>query len=196
MDGLLTIAELADIIGISGQAIYKRIKKGTIAEYVVLKDGKYFLKPSVIELYRQKSENPQTIQPAERVERVEQPAEAKVEKVEQPLSTAFLISQIESKDKLIAELRETIKAQQENILELSRKLTNIIESQNNLQQNFQILLAKQFDIKELSTPASRVEQPAEKVEQPAETEVEKVETKEPDPQQKKDGFLRRIFKKK
>lgn len=176
MDELLTITEAANIIGISEQAFYKRIKKGTIADYVVLKDGKYFLKPSIIEKYRTK-------EPATTNSTVEQPVEQKAD------ITAFLKAQIESKDKLISELQATIREQQAHIIEQSQKLSEIIAKQNDLQSNFQILLAKQFDIKGLSTGSTTVQQPVEKVDEP-------VEIKEQEPQeQPKQGFFRRIFKK-
>lgn len=175
MDELLSIAELADIIGITEQAIYKRIKKGTIADYVVLKDGKYFLKPSIIELYKPK-EAPTAKEKAD------------IPEEKETVTTAFLMAQIENKDKLIAELQATITAQQKHILELSQNLTGIIEKQNELQSNYQILIAKQFEIKGLSTGSTTVQQPVEKV-------VEPVETKEPaqEPEPKK-GFFRRIFR--
>lgn len=175
MDELLTITETAKIIGITEQAIYKRIKKGTIANYVVMKDGKYFLKPSIIELYKTKEAIPEQ-------DKVDKPVEQKVD------TTAFLLEQIKNKDKLIAELQTTIQEQQKHILELSQKLTAIIEKQNDLQSNFQILLAQQFDFKGLSTGSATVQQPVEKVEQP-------VEIKEPEPQQEpKKGFFKRFFR--
>ena len=51
MEKMLTVNEFAEKAGVSVQAVYKQLK-GNLAEYLVAKDGKKYLKPSALDYYR------------------------------------------------------------------------------------------------------------------------------------------------
>ena len=160
----LNIADFAEIAGVSKQAVYKRLDKD-LAPFCKIVDGKKVISAAAAELF-----NPVTVNGQEQKKDFERTNKD---------SFNYLLLQLSEKDKIIEEQRITIKEQQEQIKQLqdhiitqSTATTEILKKQSQLQENFQILLARQQTAIEshasVST-ASTVEQP---VEQPVESTAE------------------------
>lgn len=172
----LTIAEFAESVGVSKQAIYKRLNKD-LAPYQKTIDGVKCLSSAAIDLFSA---------PA-----VEQPRAERVE-VEDKQSIKYLLAQLEEKDRLIqqqqqiiADQTEQIKGLQEHIITQSAATTDILLKQSQLQENFQILLGQQQkQLQSVSTPVSTVETVEQPIEQPVEQPIETP---------KKKGFFSKIF---
>lgn len=160
MNEYLTIAEFAERAQVSKQAIYKRLSKD-LTQYLKQDGKKKLLSSEALALFVSTTvEN--------MVELVEQPVENKVETVETNKypASAYLITQLEEKDKLINQLQITISEQLEQIKKLqeqissqSQTFTDLLTKQSQIQENFQILLAQQKQ--QLSTSVETVEQPTE-----------------------------------
>lgn len=152
-----TIAEYAEIHGISPQAVYKKINKGHL-ETVKKKDttGKQIKYVVVYEGEEQK----ETIQPE--IQPVSQPAPPEAERVLKPLNQPLnqpeiqpnnqqfidlLVSQISEKDKQIERLQAQIAEQQQESREKDRviqeqvvKLNELLERSQELQAQGNLLL--------------------------------------------------------
>lgn len=107
----LTVAEYAEIKGISKQAVYKQLNN-KLNNYVETVEGKKCLKISILE---------DGIQPHST--KVEQPIQPDSTKVEQPIQP-FLEAQIKEKDKTIDSLLRQIEALQEQNTRLTELLHN------------------------------------------------------------------------
>ena len=103
---LLKISEYAEMRGISKQAVYQQLNK-RLKPFVKVVDGKKYLLKEALTL--------------DEVKRVEQPFNQPFNQVEQPLDTAFFVSQIEEKDKQIDSLLKQIDNLQE-LLNQSQRL--------------------------------------------------------------------------
>lgn len=172
----LTIAEFAESVGVSKQAIYKRLNKD-LAPYQKTIDGVKCLSAAAMDLF---------LSPA-----VEQPKEEKVDFADRQ-SVKYLLAQLEEKDRLIQQQQQTIadqteqiKGLHEHIIAQSAATTDILLKQSQLQENFQILLGQQQkQLNSVSTPVSTVETVEQPIEQPVEQPVENP---------KKKGFFSKIF---
>ena len=51
MDDFLTVAEFAEAIGVSKQAVYKRLRNKDIEKYIIEKDGVKYISVSAIPLF-------------------------------------------------------------------------------------------------------------------------------------------------
>lgn len=156
-----TIAEFAELLGISKQAVYKRLEKD-LSPFVVVEDGKKYI---LADALKPRAEEPK-----------------KKTKAEQAVSASFLLEQIAEKDRLIQQQQETIKQQGEQIktleehaIEQAKATTAILQEQQELQRNYQILLA-QNRLLDSSTDETTIEPTVEEVvEEKVETEKEQGE---------------------
>lgn len=122
----MTITDFAAAAGVSRQAIYKRLDKD-LAPYCQTVDGKKLLDAAALSLFRSPDEEPPPAPPPE--------AEPQPEGGENGIIAA-LNARIEDKDKEIAYLREMLEKEIDNNAELQR--------------NYQLLLAQQQKVLELS----------------------------------------------
>lgn len=176
MNDLLSIAEFADALGISKQAVYKRLRSKELEPYITEKNGMRYISASAMPLFG--GEKPKAKQADEQTD-----AE----------TIAYFKEQLAQKDKTIAELQAYIIEQSKTLSTFIEKQNQIIENQNDLQRNYQILLAKIYDgklqlneapaeEKQENTTIQPVVQPLNNVEQPVETT-------------QKEPFFKRFFKK-
>lgn len=186
MENYITIAEFAERVGVSKQAIYKRASKD-LAPYLKEEGRVKYIAEEATALF-----NHSTVQP-----RVKQPKIERVEKVElnQDQETTYLLEQLKEKDRLIQEQQQTIKDQaeqikklQDHIISQATETTEILKKQSQLQENFQILLGQQQQQLQAGTKETPVETVETTVKQPEDERVEKVEP------QKKTGFFSRLFR--
>lgn len=118
-----TVAEYAEIKGISKQTVYNQLKKD-LKDYLIVIEGKKCIKSDVFNQV-QSSSNP-------KIETDFQDFQPKIETLE-----TILKAQIEDKDRLIERLLEqadTLQAQNANLTEQIGKLTELLN-------NSQVLLA-------------------------------------------------------
>lgn len=186
MENYITIAEFAERVGVSKQAIYKRASKD-LAPYLKEEGRVKYIAEEATALF-----NHSTVQP-----RVKQPKIERVEKVElnQDQETTYLLEQLKEKDRLIQEQQQTIKDQaeqikklQDHIISQATETTEILKKQSQLQENFQILLGQQQQQLQAGSQETAVETVETTIQQ---TEVERVETVEI---KKKPGFFSRLFR--
>ena len=178
----LTIAEYAEIKGISKQAVYKQLNN-KLKDYVEIVENKKRLKISVLEenIQPHSTKVEQPIQPiSTKVEQPIQPISTEVEQPIQPISTEveqpiqpFLEAQIKEKDKTIDSLLRQIEALQEQ----NTRLTELLH-------NSQVLLAveKQALIQEQAS--THTEEPEHRTE---------TQSQDKPTEQKKHGFIYRLF---
>lgn len=136
----ITVAEYAEIKGISKQAVYKQLNN-KLNNYVETVEGKKCLKISVLE---------ENIQPHST--KVEQPIQPISTEVEQPIQP-FLEAQIKEKDKTIDSLLRQIEALQKQ----NDRLTDLL-------QNSQMLLAVEKQ-QLISAQEAKTEDTAEPIQQ-------------------------------
>ena len=193
-----TVAEFAEILGISKQAVYKRIQTKKMKPFVIYEKGKTYIEETAISIIK-KVEQPSLIIEQPKVEKVssekvetaenegktevEQPSEKdeqpKVETFESP-SFSALIDQLEKKDqqidflqKQIQDLQETMKEKDNYIIDQGKQLARLLEQANTL--------------KYLES-ADQNQEPQQPPEDPGSGTETKVKSKRP-------GFFARIFKK-
>lgn len=155
-----TVAEFAEIVGVSKQAIYKRIPKD-LEPYVKQENGTRYISRSALRLF-------ETIG-------------AKKEENDYVL---FLQEQLKTRDKQIADL-------QAHLIEQSKLLTDIVAKQNDLANNYQVLLAKFYDGKPAIPSKTEDETPVE----PVEKQLFNVEQQVEQPVEQKQGFFRKLLRK-
>lgn len=194
----LPIAEFAEAVGVSKQAIYKRIEKdlAPFCEYI---NGRKCIAVSAMGLFigSQKAAEPigeETVPPPPLKHHVNDSS-----------SINYLKQQIDEKDKLIAQQQETIADQaaqirelQSHMLKQSAATTEILQRQSQLQENFQILLGQQQKQIEAFSSVSTVETGVKPVEQPVEQPIEIADVKEDNPvntehPSKKRGLFSKLF---
>lgn len=190
----LSVAEFANLIGVSKQAVYKRLKDNEINKYCKVIDGKQCIAKEAMSLFGVAQPARKTAQEKE-TGTVPGAEETRVENVD------FLLEQIREKDTLILTQQSTIEQQvvqlkelQTHIMEQSATLAKMLDKQMKLQENYQILIAQQQrlaaggstgqkqDVQPVEQPDSQVEQPVVQPIQPVEKGVEK-----------EAGFLHRLF---
>lgn len=136
----LTIAEYAEIKGISKQAVYKQLNN-KLKDYIEIVENKKCLKISVLE---------ESIQPHST--KVEQPIQPVSTEVEQPIQPVWE-AQLKEKDKTIDSLLRQIEALQKQ----NDKLTDLL-------QNSQMLLAVEKQ-QLISAQEAKTEDTAEPIQQ-------------------------------
>jgi adenylate kinase family enzyme len=136
----LTIAEYAEIKGISKQAVYKQLNN-KLKDYVEIVENKKCLKISVLE---------ESIQPYST--KVEQPIQPVSTEVEQPIQPVWE-AQLKEKDKTIDSLLRQIEALQKQ----NDRLTDLL-------QNSQMLLAVEKQ-QMISAQEAKTEDTAEPIQQ-------------------------------
>ena len=135
-EGLLTIKEVAQRVGVSTQAIYQRLDKD-LKEYLQVVDGKKFLKIEALEAFSKS------------------PLQAPCQEVEKGADKEFASSlqavidtlreQLAQKDKQIEGLQGELMEQNAHVRKQSEKLVALVEQVNELQRNNQILLKAEQD---------------------------------------------------
>lgn len=164
----LSIAEFAEAINVSKQAVYKRIKKDKeVAQYCRVINGRQCILSTASELFNRE------------LNEFTPPTEAP--EAPRPDNTKYLISQLEEKDRLIQAQQTTIASQTEqiqnlqaHIMEQSTAMTEMLRTQAKLQENYQILIAQQQKLLEehREQPETTTVSTVENVEQPVEQQVE------------------------
>lgn len=124
-----TVAEISDLRGISKQAVYKAFNH-RLKPYVVVVDGRKCLKSEALSLL--------VDQPNNQPKKVEQQVES--DERPSPSMIDFLMKQIDEKDKQIESLQQDIRESRIHIQEQSKKLAELLEQSNQLQQNNQMLI--------------------------------------------------------
>lgn len=181
----LSIAEFADALGITKQAVYKRLRTAELEPYITERNGVKYISPSAMPLF---AGNEPKVKEQER-------AEADAETI------AFLKEQIAERDKKIAELQAHIIEQSKTLTAIIEKQNQIVEKQNQLQENSQILLAKIYNGKLLLSEPPKQDEPEPTVEPQVDKPLINVDKQveqqvENTPHAvKKQGFFARILKK-
>lgn len=150
MDKYVTIADFSEIVGVSKQAVYKRIAKD-LGPYIKTIDGSKRISMAATALFQSSS-------PGDSNQREPEPS-----------NVSYLLKLLESKDKTIAQQAEQIKDLQSQLFKQADSLTEILKTQTRLQENFQVLLGQQQRRLEGENSVEPVEQPQENVEQPVDS---------------------------
>lgn len=194
----LSVAEFANLIGISKQAVYKRLKDNEINKYCKVIDGKQCIAQEAMSLFgvAQPEKRPEQEQATGTVPGAEK---NRVENVD------FLLEQIREKDALILNQQSTIEQQvvqlkelQTHIMEQSATLAKMLDKQMKLQENYQILIAQQQRLAADGSTGQKqdiqpVEQPDNQVEQPVVQPIQPVDNGVEYQVEKEEGFLHRLF---
>ena len=175
----LTVKEVAEKVGVSYQAIYKRLNS-TLKEYVEEVEGRKVLRSEVLREFdnKKKSTVKDDVQPTFN------PSSTSSSSLEEEYKR---INERNEKmiDDLRAQLREKddqIKKQSDHIIDLSNKIAELFDNNQKLQLNYQLLLTdpeKQKDIIEVDPDSA----PEEK------TDQQDQESTEPE----KKSFFQRLF---
>lgn len=119
----LTIPEFAELVGVTPQAVYRRLEKD-LSQFVKVIQGKKHLSTEAKSLFK----------PVQVAKRDNQPVE-------------YLLSQLAEKEREIEQQRAILDSQRQqievlqgHIMEQSKELTELLKKQNQLQENFQVLL--------------------------------------------------------
>lgn len=120
-ENLLTVSEYADAVGISKQAVYKKLNK-SLKQFVVELNGKKYIDKAVFG----DNEN-------QKLKEVEQPLNQQLNNEIQPL----LVKQIEEKDNTIQSLLRQV----ESLQEQNGKLAELLHQNQQLLSQSQTLLA-------------------------------------------------------
>ncbi len=138
---LLKVTELAARLGVSPQAVYKRLKT-TFNRYVVIVDGVTMIDAAAVEVAKKRA----TIQPTNnQPQHNNNPTNPTVDN---PISDELRRKIEEQKDiierlqKELEEARADIKKKDEQLENITARLLNIAESQNELVRNSQVLVAQ------------------------------------------------------
>lgn len=180
----LTISDFASAVGVTPQAVYNRLGKD-LSPFVKVIQGRKHLSIDAKELFK---------------------SSTSVEKADDSRTLDFLLLQLEEKDRQLNQQQATIEGQSEQIRELqshimdqSKDLTDLLRKQNQLQENYQILLrqhqeaiAQAANSDSSSQSSSQiVEQAEESVDQSVEQPL-KAQPEEEKPAEKT-GFLKWLF---
>lgn len=154
----LTIKEVADRVGVSYQAVYKRLNS-TLKDYVEEVDGRKVLRSEVLNEYfsTKKSTVKSTLNST--VEGDFKPSssdEEEIKRINKRNEDIIddLRAQLKDKD-------EQIKRQSEHIVELSGRITELFENNQKLQLNYQLLLSdpdRNKDIVDVDIDGARAEE--------------------------------------
>lgn len=131
----LSVAEFAEAAGVTKQAIYKRLE-GDLGHYAKEISGKKVINSTGLELF------PFTA--------TKSPQKRQTESQDKQ-SLAYLLGQLDAKDRVIAtqtakidELQKQIIELNKHLIEQSSKITDALQEQSKLQENLHILLARQL----------------------------------------------------
>ena len=147
-----SVSEFAGIVGVTPQAIYKRIRKGGLDSYILKEDNKIYIIETATDQFKPGLEtSPKVQQPVSKP--VNRPVESTAE-------AEALIKQLEQKDKQIEflqkqieELTETNREKDRYIIEQGQQLSRLLEQSNELNRNNQLLIGmKQSPAEEPITP--------------------------------------------
>lgn len=131
MKDLLSVKEIADIVGVTEQSVYKRLKKvdNPIQAFVVYENNQLRIRKSAIELvYRKKVDNTTTQPSLNGVEKVEKEKEENTDKGQNVSSASYekiidiLRQQLEANQKEMEEKNNIIKALNDRLAEQSQML--------------------------------------------------------------------------
>jgi ribosomal protein S17E len=140
---LLTISQFAEKVGVTPQAVYKRLDKD-LAPYLVVENGVKLVKPEALELYKP---NQTTKREKELQERLDE-----------------LVQENQKLNERLTELNKEKVALLQEIAGYTTKLFEIVEQQTQQQENFQVLMAKQQQLNaSLMQPKTTVEEPVEEL---------------------------------
>lgn len=136
----LTIKEVADTVGVSYQAIYKRLNS-TLKNYVVVENGRKLLKSEVLSEFDLTQSSTVKSTKSSTVKEDFKPSSSNNANEEE------LLKDKRRNEELIDDLRaqikekdEQIKNQSEHIIELSNRITELFDNNQKLQLNYQLLL--------------------------------------------------------
>lgn len=130
------VSEFAEIVGISRQAVYKKLNN-QFKPFVNVIKGKKYLSHKALELFpRQKNDNQLSTKLSN--------CQPTVNQVEQPILN-FLQEQITAKDKTILDLLDQLKQAQEQ----NNKLAELLKSEQDLNKANQILIAQAHENQKL-----------------------------------------------
>lgn len=138
---LLKVTELAARLGVSPQAVYKRLKT-TFNRYVVIVDGVTMIDAAAVEAAKKRT----TIQPTRNTTATQQqpnqpnPTNPIGDELRQTIAEQK--ETIERLQKELDEARADIKKKDEQLENITARLLNIAESQNELVRNSQVLVAQ------------------------------------------------------
>lgn len=182
----LSIADFAASIGVTKQAVYKRIDKDLLPFSKVI-NGKKCISIAAAELFNQKTQELTQGEPGESTD----------ERQDKEI-VSYLMMQLEEKEKLIQQQQATISEQSSQIKELhqhimtqSSAITDILQKQSQLQENFQILLGRQQQMIEAASTVEKTEDVDQLVEQPTGQIVEITSSEQEQKENK--GMFRRFF---
>ena len=137
---LMTIAEFAAAASVSQQAVYKRLKTDKVLqEHLQIIGKQKYINSSALDLF-----------------------DKNIITNNENKSNNNLSQEIIERDKIIARQAEQIEKLQNHIIEQSKELTEILKNQNQIQANFQLLLAQTNQTKSESIEQTEdigVEQP-------------------------------------
>lgn len=179
MSEYINVTEFAERAGVSKQAVYKRMKKD-LNQFTQMVDGVACINIGALELFH-----------VDKVDKNEEKSN------EQPTTIDNLVEQLqrelEYKNKLIDELKEENFKQSEHSRQQSGELIELIKQNNKLQENTQVLLAKQQENVQLLQQAQIKAQEVEIQEQSE--EVATVQQEEPPKVEDapKKGLFARMF---
>lgn len=135
-----TVSEFAEIVGISRQAVYKKLNN-QFKPFVNVIKGKKYLSHKALELFpRPKNDN----QLSTKLSTCQPTCQPTVNQVEQPILN-FLQEQITAKDKTILDLLDQLKQAQEQ----NSKLAELLKSEQDLNKANQILIAQAHENQKL-----------------------------------------------
>lgn len=135
-----TVSEFAEIVGISRQAVYKKLNN-QFKPFVNVIKGKKYLSHKALELFpHQKNDN----QLSTKLSTCQPNCQPTVNQVEQPILN-FLQEQITAKDKTILDLLDQLKQAQEQ----NNKLAELLKSEQDLNKANQILIAQAHENQKL-----------------------------------------------
>lgn len=123
-----TVAEYADICHISKQAVYQKLNT-TLKDFVKVENGKKLISAKAL--------------PDDFKKQLVEPLVKDVKQDKQSDFTAFLMAQIEEKDKQIEALQKEVSETNKTIANLTVELTEITKQAQELNRNNQILLLNQ-----------------------------------------------------
>lgn len=187
----LSVAEFANLIGVSKQAVYKRLKDNEIRKYCKVIDGKQCIAKEAMSLFG-------VAQPAKRPEQEQATGTVPGAEKTRGENVDFLLEQIREKDALILNQQSTIEQQvvqlkelQTHIMEQSYTLAQMLDKQMKLQENYQILIAQQQRL--TAGGSTGQEQDIQPVEQPVVQPIQPVDNGVEHRVEKEAGFLHRLF---
>ena len=129
-----TVAEFAELCGVSKQAVYKRLNN-SLKEFTRVENGQKVIAAAAFPLFKGQE--------------VKQPNNQQVDDVEQQGLIPFFQKQIEEKDRLIESLHNDLSIANKRIADMSMELAELMKQSQELTRNTQVLLLKETEVKAL-----------------------------------------------